>query len=90
MNDGQSMRASHDTMLINLTSTLGKGYRGEVVVRTGATVQQVLADVLDCSLDDVEVEVNGRSVSRLTPLLAGDRMVVSPSSAGRRRRPRAR
>jgi len=69
------MRASHEHIIVTVEA---EGIRTPRVVPSGATLQDLLNDSLGLPVADVEVTVNGRSVSRLQPLLPGDRVAVRP------------
>lgn len=75
------MRANHDTMMVRVMSTIDPPMDRTIVIRSGATLQQVLQDVLDLAVANVMVRVNGRSVSRLGALLPGDQIEISSAGA---------
>lgn len=70
-----NVKASHDEIMIRLIDRRDDASASEprpLIVPTGSRLQDVLSEVLADATDDVEVTVNGRSASRLNPLLAGD------------------
>jgi len=73
------MQGAHDDMVVTIEDRRADGAAsGPRRVPTGIRLQDALAAVdADLAWSDSAVTVNGRSVSRLTPLLAGDRIVIA-------------
>ncbi|MFG0331417.1 MAG: hypothetical protein ACF8PN_16130 [Phycisphaerales bacterium] len=69
------MKASHESMIVRVR--YGDGAEAPLVLEPGSTLQQAL-ERIDEELAYLlnAVTINGRSASRLTPLLPGDRIVI--------------
>jgi len=86
------MQGAHEEIVIHVVDCRGDESAGSTtgtpyVIPAGSTLQDLLSDCLDLSLNDVEVRVEGRSVSRLHPLLAGERVSLHDGRRPTRRPP---
>ena len=77
------MQASHDEIIVRIMDRRGRApsEARPLVVPAGSHLQDLLASVLSSGMEDLHVTVNGRSASRLHPLLAGDMIEIHACAA---------